>query len=193
MQQPVEAIWHEFSASLRGFILKRVGDEQTAEDILQEVFVKIHLHLDALNDDAKLESWIYQITRNAIADHYRRTWHAPVPLDELQVADENGDEAFRAALAASVQDMIDCLPEEYRTALVLDSLEGIPQARIAAQLGISVSGAKSRVQRARAKLRDLLWECCHFEFDRVGKVIDYHPRSQCCPRCGSAPDACCAG
>ena len=68
MEKQVEAIWYEFSAVLRRFILKRVGDEQAADDILQEVFVKVHRHLESLNDETRLESWLYQIARNAIAE-----------------------------------------------------------------------------------------------------------------------------
>lgn len=189
MEKQVEAIWYEFSAVLRRFILKRVGDEQAADDILQEVFVKVHRHLESLHDETRLESWLYQIARNAIVDHYRRV-PALAALDEDVpfVSQDEDDEEFQMALAASVRGMMDCLPEEDRTALILDSLAGIPQAEIGARMGLSVSGAKSRVQRARLKLRALMFDCCHFEFDRLGKVIDYHPRVQCCPQCGCDVD-----
>ncbi len=183
MLQPSEAIWHQFSANLKRFIQKRVGNDQVADDILQDVFIKIHLHLASLEDETRLQSWIYQITRNAIADYYRRESNPPMPLEEFLPAADDADDAFRAGLAQSVQRMIESLPDEYRTALLLDT-QGVPQAEIGARLGISLPGAKSRVQRARAKLRQMLFDCCHFEFDRVGKVIDYHPRSDCCVQCG---------
>lgn len=187
MDNQVETIWTELAANLRRFILKRVGDEQTADDILQNVFIKIHTHLDSLEDESKLQSWVYQIARNAIADHYRR---APLTqaLDADMPQSEDMDDEARAALALSVREMVDCLPAEYRDALILDAFEGLDQAEIGARLGISVSGAKSRVQRARAKLRDLMFDCCHFEFDRRGNVMDYYPRAQCCPTCDRAPN-----
>lgn len=182
----VQSIWHEFHANLKSFILKRVGDAQVADDILQDVFIQVHRHLGSLRDEERLEAWLYQITRNAIADYYRRQ-HITAPLEEeIPLAAEDETDEFRTALASSVHRMMEGLPEEYRAALILDTIEGVPQAEIAARLGISLSGAKSRVQRARAKLRDMLFECCHFEFDRVGKVIDYHPRDNCCPQCGCA-------
>lgn len=189
MQKPVQAVWYEFSAPLKGFILKRVGDEQCAEDILQDVFLQVHRHLESLRDERRLESWLYQITRNAVADFYRRRQIIPALTDDLPVAPADEDEELRAALGTSVRHMIDDLPEEYRIPLILDVIEGVPQAEIGARLGISLSGAKSRVQRARAKLREMLFDCCHFEFDRVGRVIDYYPRAQCCPRCECAPNA----
>lgn len=183
MEKQVETIWYEFSGNLRRFVLKRVRDEQATDDILQEVFIKVHRHLGTLSDETRLESWLYQITRNAITDHYRRQ---PATLDleeDLVLADEAGDDGLQEELALSLGRMMDNLPEEYRTALVLDSLEGVSQAEIGVRMGISVSGAKSRVQRARSKLRDMLFDCCHFEFDRRGTVIDYYPRAQCCSQC----------
>jgi RNA polymerase sigma-70 factor, ECF subfamily len=193
MQVQVKTIWHEFSANLKSFILKRVSDPQAADDILQDVFIKVHRHLDSLQDDSRLEHWLYQITRNAITDYYRQ-YRITSPLaDDIPLEPTEEDDELRASLATSVRQMIDCLPDEYRSALILDTLEGVPQAEIGARLGISLSGAKSRVQRARAKLREMLFECCHFEFDRIGKVIDYHPRVQCCPQCGCAPHAARAG
>ena len=79
--------------------------------------------------------------------------------------------------------MIEGLPVKHREALKLTEYEGMTQKELAAKLGISISGAKSRVQRARAMLKDALMQCCHFELDRYGTVIDYHPRtcSSCSP------------
>jgi RNA polymerase sigma-70 factor, ECF subfamily len=182
MDKKIESIWSELSTNLKHFILTKVKDEQTVDDILQEVFLKIHANLGSLQDDSKLTSWVYQITRNAIVDHYR-SQHISEPLDEeLAVSDEMDDEV-RTALTHSLQEMVAALPEEYREALMLDAFEGLDQAKIGARLGISVSGAKSRVQRARAKLRAMLYDCCHFEFDRRGGVINYVPREQCCAQC----------
>ncbi|HZQ07164.1 MAG TPA: sigma-70 family RNA polymerase sigma factor, partial [Anaerolineae bacterium] len=127
MNHPSEAVWHQFSASLKRFIQKRVGSAQVAEDILQDVFLKIHLHLNSLQDETRLQSWIYQITRNAIADYYRRESNPPAPLEEFLPAADDADDDFRADLAQSVQRMIESLPDEYRTALVLDA-QGVPQA-----------------------------------------------------------------
>jgi RNA polymerase sigma-70 factor (ECF subfamily) len=76
--------------------------------------------------------------------------------------------------------MIEELPDEYQVALRLTELEGLTQQELAARTGLSLSGAKSRVQRGRKMLREMLLACCHFEFDRHGKVIDYYPECQCC-------------
>lgn len=83
--------------------------------------------------------------------------------------------------------MIDNLPEPYREAVVLTELEGLTQKELAGRLGISLSGAKSRVQRGRQQLKEMLFDCCRFEFDRRGGVVDCEPRSKSdCPECGGA-------
>jgi len=90
-------------------------------------------------------------------------------------------------LLPSIKAMVDSLPADYRQALILTEYEGLTQRELAERLGLSFSGAKSRVQRAREKLKIMLLDCCHFEFDRLGKVIDYQPKCACCANgdCGS--------
>ena len=83
-------------------------------------------------------------------------------------------------LALSLKELIDELPEPYRQALILTEYQGLTQKQLAERMGLSLSGAKSRVQRARDKLRDMLLRCCHFEFDRRGHIVDYYERCCCC-------------
>jgi RNA polymerase sigma-70 factor (ECF subfamily) len=185
-----ERIWEEFQPRLKQFIFKRVPDEQNAEDILQEVFLKIHARIDTLRDEEKLQSWMYQIARNTIADYYREQ-KAGIALPEAHLLPEEpivGDDVVKD-LIPSVKAMVNSLPDEYREALILTEYEGLTQRELAERLSLSFSGAKSRVQRAREKLKAMLLDCCHFEFDRLGKVIDYQPR---CGGCSSNKDySCC--
>ncbi len=187
MTATLEHIWHEFAAKLGRFIRARVADPATAEDLLQDVFVKIQKRLGQLDDPAKLEGWIYLIARNAIIDHYRtRRETVEVPDTLPAEPDVHNDEV--ADLKAAFRRMIYSLPEPYREAVVLTELNGLTQQALAMRLGISLSGAKSRVQRGRAQLRQMLDECCTFEFDRRGKVIDCEPRQPAaCTECGGPP------
>jgi RNA polymerase sigma-70 factor (ECF subfamily) len=175
MNTTVERIWLEFAGKLGQFIRARVSDAATAEDILQDVFVKIQARLGQLQDPAKLQGWIYLIARNAIIDHYR-TCKQTVELPESLPEDPAANDVEVEGLKASFRRMIHSLPEPYREAVVLTELEGLTQRELASRLGISVSGAKSRVQRGRAQLKRMLDECCSFEFDRRGAVIGCEPR-----------------
>lgn len=181
-------IYEQFDDQLRRFIHGRVADPAAADDILQDVYLRIHAKIGGLREGDRLESWIYQIARNAIVDHYRRKR----PVEELpeQVAmladeEEEPDEVL-ATLAASVETMLSCLPDQYREALEFTELRGMSQVELAKALGLSVSGAKSRVQRARDRLKQAFLECCHFELDRHGRVIDYYPRCDECASDGGA-------
>ena len=183
MNTPVETAWADFGDTLKRFILKRVANEQASEDILQDVFMKIHTGIAGLNDERRLQSWVYQIARNSIIDYYRKPQPPHELLEELAAPSNDDDGEMETQLARSLKGMVEQLPEEYRHALILTAFEGLTQKEVAERLGLSLSGVKSRVQRAREKLRDILLDCCHFEFDRNGRVIDYYPRVACCAHC----------
>lgn len=178
-----EDIWLNFGHDLKAFIARRVPNPSDAEDLLQETFIKIHRNLNGLHADDRLTGWIYQIARNTITDYYRRNGHVVESLDEGAKENERlaaGDDeelTVEQELALCLRPMVEHLPDNYRQALWLTEFEGVSQVELASQLGISVSGAKSRVQRGRAMLRQQLLDCCRFEFDRRGGVIGYQPRA----------------
>jgi len=182
MRVATEDIWETFHVPLLLFIRKRVADSETAEDLLQEVFLKIHQRIETLSDVKKLESWIYQITRNSIVDYYRRN-KPTTTLEEpevLQLPEELPDDDIVSELFPSIRAMMNSLPELDRQALILTEYRGLTQKELGERLGLSFSGAKSRVQRAREKLKQMLLACCHFELDRQGHIINYQSRCQCC-------------
>lgn len=175
-------IWNEFSAKLKAFISRRVKEENDAEDILQDVFVKIHSSIDSLRSREKLGGWIYRIARNAIIDHYRRKKDAVESIDEggdtlAYRFPENGESNINKEAEAFVLVFIDLLPPHYRDALMRTEIEGLTQRELAEKLGISVSGAKSRVQRARQLLKKNMLQCCDFMHDSYGNVLEYRVRS----------------
>jgi len=177
----LESVWDRTSTKLKDFILHRVEDEAAAEDLLQEVFLHVHQNMSTLKDSEKLESWLYQITRNVIIDHYRthRT-HSELPETLADTKELFIEDDAIAELSGSMFEMVNELPSPYRDALLLTEYEGLSQQELALKMGISLSGAKSRVQRARQKIKDSLLTCCHFEFDRYGRVVDYWEACCCC-------------
>jgi RNA polymerase sigma-70 factor, ECF subfamily len=176
MTATVEDIWRDLASELRGFIRARISDHATAEDILQDVFVKIHQKLPTLRAGERLEAWVWRITRNAIADHFRRARPSESLPEDFSAAFEN--EVELPDLNPCVRRFVGELPPAYRDALILTEWQGMSQDELAKKLGLSVSGAKSRVQRARSQLKELLLDCCRFEIDRRGNVIDYTSRAK---------------
>jgi RNA polymerase sigma-70 factor, ECF subfamily len=182
-----EQLWEQFNAPLQQFILRRVHDPHSTEDILQDVFLKIHTRIDSLHQQERVASWIYQIARNAIIDYYRAQ-RPTIDVPETLVApDELVSDDVAQELLPCVTAMVNDLPDTYREALHLTEYQGLSQKQLSERLGISFSGAKSRVQRARTKLKEQLLACCHFQFDYAGHIIDYQSRCACCANgCDSA-------
>jgi len=185
-----EQLWQTFSLPLQQFIRRRVPDPYSAEDILQDVFLKIHTRIDTLHQQDRVASWIYQITRNAIADYYRAQRPTTDIPATLPAPDEHVDHDVVHQLLPCVAAMVDALPDAYREALRLTEYAGLSQKELSERLGISFSGAKSRVQRARAKIKAELLACCHFQFDYAGRIIDYQPHCACCAGSSGGDRAC---
>jgi RNA polymerase sigma-70 factor, ECF subfamily len=193
-----EQTWQEMNQQLRGFFRRRVRDDQLAEDLLQETFLRIHNGLASLEEREHLGAWVYRIARNTLVDYLRKgSTSREVPTDDLTLAEgalaEGAlEEATHEDVAHWLRHMVQRLPAKYQAAVELAELDGISQREMSERLGISLSGAKSRVQRGREQLKDLLVQCCRWELDRHGGVVDYQPRTTC-PVCGSAtatPSSC---
>ncbi len=182
MDKNIEKLWLKFGDQLKAFILSKVNDEMVADDILQEVFIKIHAKIDTVKGETKIQSWIYQITRNLVMDHFRKLKKEQQKSPFL-IENEEEEEPSDNFMSQTLEDMIKMmgdLPKEYCEALCLTELEGISQKDYAKKIGLSYSGAKSRVQRARKMLKDMLMNCCHYQFDKYGTVIGIFPANCCC-------------
>jgi RNA polymerase sigma-70 factor (ECF subfamily) len=176
--ESLDQIWRDYHRGLLGFIRRRVGTADLAEDILQDVFVKAHSRLDTLADSGRVQGWLYRIARNTIID-YHRTHKSAEPLpEEVAHLPEHNDEEWQE-LGKCVLPMIELLPHIYRDALVLSEIDGLPLKEVAERLNLSLPGAKSRVQRGRERLKSIFLDCCHFEFDSRGKPIDWSPKEGC--------------
>ena len=173
----MNAAWQDYRGALVKFVRTRVNDATAAEDIVHDVLVRAYERRETLRDEAKTGAWLFQMTRNAIVDHYRSRRPAEDVPDELAAPESEG--SAREELARCLTSLIAHLPAGSRKAVDLAELEGLTQKETAARLGISLSGAKSRVQRARAQLHDMLIECCRIERDVRGGIIDYEPASTC--------------
>jgi RNA polymerase sigma-70 factor (ECF subfamily) len=176
----LEQTYLKLRGGLKSFIYSRVNDKDLADDILHDVFLRAHANIEKLKDSAKLEGWIYRIARNAIIDHYRSKKHS-AELDGIDIKDNTEELSALKKLEPSVKNFIKNLPPIYREALILTDYRGLTQAELAKRLNLSLPAAKSRVQRAKKMLKEMFLECCHFEFDKFGTVIDYHQKT--CQKC----------
>lgn len=174
--QPLN-IWTTFHEELRRFIFSKVKDSDISNDILQDVFLKVQTNIHTLKDDSKLTSWVYQITRNTVTDHFRKTV-SNIELNNIDIAEHEDDEPLYQSLSKCINNKINLLPDKYRQAIILTSFEHYSQLALAEKLNISYSGAKTRVQRAREMLKDLIADCKNVEIDEKGNLISYQPPSK---------------
>lgn len=175
-------IWNDFEQKLNQYIVKKVQDKDIANDISQEVFIKLHQNLAHLKEEQKVTAWLFRIAHHQIMDYYRShqkiaSQAAFIKKEQLETTKDVTKE-----LAACMHRMIDALPEKYREAVRLADIEGLSQKNLAIRLGISYSGAKSRVQRGRVLLKELFLKCCTIEHDRYGNIIDFKPNN-CVKEC----------
>jgi RNA polymerase sigma-70 factor (ECF subfamily) len=187
-QPSTDSVWRHLSADLRQFIRRRISDEHAADDLLQETFLRIHRNLGTLHDADRLAAWVYQVARNVVRDHYRQADKSTVALalGDIDPSHDGDDHPSQLQCGAPwLDEMIGTLPEGYREAVQLAEIEGLTQQAVAHKFGLSLSGAKSRVQRGRAMLHEVLDQCCRFEFDKRGNIIDCEPKpdGQACRNC----------
>jgi RNA polymerase sigma-70 factor (ECF subfamily) len=172
--------WQAQRDGLYRFVLKRVHDEAAAEDIVQDVIFKAYTRRGTLKEPSKLQPWLYQITRNAIIDYFRAQKSLIAVSDDLLHDDTPElENSARMELARCLLPMLDELPVLYRQAVKLAEFEGATQREVASRLGLSLSGAKSRVQRGRKKLRETLLKCCLVELDSRGGVMNFESQEGC--------------
>ncbi|MCB0278923.1 MAG: RNA polymerase sigma factor SigZ [Calditrichaeota bacterium] len=174
-----EEIWRDYHKRLHAYIFSYVKDREIANDILQDVFVKIHHSLDKLNDLSRLQSWLYRITKHTIIDHHRSQRFFDEISDDLLIEDDAEEQTdLKQLIGDWVRSAADQLSPEYRDVIIQSEFNHVPQTEIAKQSGISYSGIKSRIQRGREKIKDMILDCCHLDFDYFGNIYDYK-----CKRC----------
>jgi RNA polymerase sigma-70 factor (ECF subfamily) len=172
-----DAVWTEFGGRLRGFIAKRVRHPADVDDVIQDVFTRIHAGLGGLKESEKLEAWLFQVARRAVVDSLRRRPVGELPED---LAEKEGDATLSTEVAGWLAPLMTLLPEEDQEALRLTDLGEGSQKDLASRLGLSATGARSRVQRARKRLKAALLDCCHIDMDRRGNAIGYRRKGGPC-------------
>lgn len=178
--QTFDASVLQMAPRLRAFLRRRVRDDATADDLTQETLLKVYRSRASLRDGTRLEAWLYRVARTTLIDYYRR--QKPTEELPLALAAESRDEvaAMRVAMASSMHHFLVELPEAYREPVRLAELEGLPLAKIALRMNLSLTAVKSRVRRGRQMLKAKLQACCRFEFDRLGQVIGWERRRLLC-------------
>jgi RNA polymerase sigma-70 factor (ECF subfamily) len=170
----LSAAWHAHEPELRGWLRHRLGNPAEADDLLQDLFLKALRQGDRFCSVQNARAWLFEVGRNTLADKLRvaRVSVAlpddlAAPLDETEAVD---------ALTACLPRVLSELSHEDREAITLCDLQGMAQADFAKARGLSLSAAKSRLQRARQRLKQRMTQGCQVQLDACGRVSDFVPR-----------------
>lgn len=181
-----DAAWSEFHKKLRAYVRRRVNGG-AVDDVVSDILLRLVRSQDKMDGAINPMAWVYRVAANVITDHYRKSAREKkllekVSLEGATLAALADPEDSSSSLALCLVPLIKSLPAPYEQALMLTDIDGLSQVEASRQLGLSVSGMKSRVQRGRQKLRTLLTHCCDIEINRRGNIVDYIPRdvSTCC-------------
>lgn len=167
---------------LRRFVSRRVRADHV-DDLVQDILLRMQEHADDLRDEARIAGWAFRIAQRVVADHHRSKHPdasvADSSADEIPDATA-GEENVNEIVAGWLRPMLGLLPDEYAEALRRVDEQGMSQKEFAEIAGLSLSGAKSRVQRGRRMLEEIVRACCDIELDARGNVIGYQPRNCNC-------------
>ncbi len=188
------AAWSNFLARLRDYVGARV-EPGSQDDVVGDILLRLVRHQDKLAAAREPMAWVTRVAANGVIDHRRRRASERRALDafgaepEHKDVDSLSDNGATTEIASCVTPLIEGLSAPYRDALKLVDIDGLAQKEAAERLGLSLSGAKSRVQRGRVKLKQGLLRCCAIELDRRGEVLAYHPRQPgCALACGGGAE-----
>jgi RNA polymerase sigma-70 factor (ECF subfamily) len=176
-------VYTKFRKSLFTYIHSKINNREDAEDILQNVFVKMQSNIDTLSDKEKIQNWLYRITRNAIIDYYRMkgnkkkklelTERFPIDLEEEHSSDNT------KGMDKCVRGFIEQLPADYRSIIIDSELKGIPQKELSAKYNLEYVTLRSRVQRGREKIHKMFTSCCAIQTDKRGNIMEATLKKGC--------------
>lgn len=178
----IAGIYTEFHRSMLSYVRNKIRSKEDAEDVLQNVFIKISVNANSLSEKENLQNWLFTVTRNAVIDYYRvKANKRSIQLDEdvaNQLLEEETVDSTKG-LDDCIATMIALLPDEYRSIVENAELHGIKQKDLAEKYNMAYPSMRSRVQRGRERLKQLFYNCCHIQGDRRGNVLQAQGRPDC--------------
>ncbi|PKH50579.1 hypothetical protein CXF68_07665 [Tenacibaculum sp. Bg11-29] len=169
-------IWNKNKSHLLNFIKTKIDTKHVAEDILQEVSLKLYDNLTKKTVIKNYKNWLFQVTRNSIVDYYRKNKkHTEITVNTSETSINS------SACVCDLSEFVikNYLPEKYSTPLYLSDIEQKKQQEIAEILNLSLTATKSRIQRGRKKLKELITNCIDISYNKKGQISDFQLKNNC--------------
>lgn len=165
--------YNEVSFRIRNYISKLTSDKEVINDVLQEVLVKVHTSIATLKDSEKLDAWLKRIVYTTLMDIYRKKQKEQTDMIFDLEDDSEPENEGNVALMECILSLLHMLTDEQRELLEAVEVKGISQSDYARKHNMPLSTVKSKVQRARQKIRELVKSNCLLTNDKYGNVIDF--------------------
>ncbi len=177
-------IWKSYQNDVKSFIKSKVKNDQTVDDLVQETFLKAHLHKNKLRDQAKIKPWLFTIAKNVIIDSYKKHIHYVGETQER--LDEYFDIDHRHTEKDCLHGLIKNLPSKYSVPLFLSDIKGEKQKQISKFLGLPLSTIKSQIQRGRKMIIKGFMDCCDFKLNAKGQLVGELKDKENCKVCSKS-------
>ena len=174
----VSSLWIEYKSGLKYYILKKLKNEDLAEELSHEVLMKVYNSCCSGNEIRNIRSWMFQIAHNTTIDYLKKENKFTYELPEI--IESNEENSYEEA-EKLLQPLIKLLPNKYALPLLLADIEQLKQSEVAIKLNLSLTATKSRIQRARKLLKEKIIECSNLELDEKGNLISIEIKSSCKP------------
>lgn len=174
-----EEVWNKYSSKLKNYIMSNISDKYEAEDILQEVGVRIKKYEDKIKNIKNVEAWLFKVSKNLITDHYRNKNKTLLveDINTMEIVSPSEEVNFNTEVSSCLLKLVEYLPPSYKEAIIESDYHGEKQTVLGQKWGLSSSGSKNRVQRARKKLRATLLGCCEVKYDNLGNIIEFNNKN----------------
>ncbi len=171
----IEDLYNNFRKPLLKFISYRVADTYSAEEILNDVFLKASMSLGSLKEKTKIKSWLYKIASNMIIDYYRCKKEHYIDIEEGRFYYEDDTNTIHNELDCCIEKFLYQLPKQYSDPLRAIYLDELTQKEYAEQNNLNLSTVKSHVKRGKESMKIFFEQCCTFEKDHLDNIIEFVP------------------
>lgn len=180
MDNRFDDLWLSFQSDLLAYIKSKVSSTYDAEDILQDVSIKLYKHIDSVDEKTSLKAWLYKITKNTIIDFYRKKKDVSVEPESLYtIEDDVEEDNMNIEISKCMKYMLFDLPEKYFHVYDMYENKDMKHKDIGVALNITQAASKVRLKRARDMFKEKLLSCCDFDVDVYGNILDYRTKEPC--------------
>ncbi|MET2985882.1 sigma-70 family RNA polymerase sigma factor [Aureibaculum conchae] len=182
-------IWKTYSDDVQRFILSKTKDETITDDLLQEIFIKVHTKISNVQDLTKIKSWLFTVANNTVMDYFRATKKNHVTLDDniakkdIEDFDNQTADFYEHTEHDCLYGIVKSLDKKYRDPLFMSDIQGYKQQEIAEILKLPLPTVKSQIQRARKMIAQGFMDCCGYQLNEKGKLVGEIKSKEDCKVC----------